>query len=39
MRTERVALPLSLKLEAVDDFWFLLPEVPQMQGVIGSGGD
>jgi hypothetical protein len=39
MRPERVTLPLSLELEAVYYFWFLLPEVPQMQAVVGRGGD
>jgi hypothetical protein len=33
-RIERVTLPLSLELEAVDYFRFLLPEVPQMQRVV-----
>jgi len=36
---ERVTLPFSLKLEAVDDYWLLLLDGPQMQAVIRRGGD
>jgi len=36
---QSVILPFSLKLEAVDNLRLLLTEVPQMQAIIGRGGD
>ena len=39
LTTQSVILPFSLKLEAVDNLRLLLTEVPQMQAIIGCGGD
>ena len=36
---QSVILPFSLKLEAVDNLRLLLTEIPQMQAIIGRGGD
>lgn len=32
-------LPFPLEFQAVNDLWFLLPEVPQMHDVVGGGRD